>query len=126
MYYTTTKGQLVQIENLTHDNAAFYAIANGTSLSGYIDVSYDELVRAFGEPNESDKYKSDAEWQLVIDGHPVTIYDYKSGVNYNGSNGTPKERNRDWHVGGNRGSEDVDAVTMAMEFVELHDDGTHA
>lgn len=51
----------------------------GTSLVGYLELSYSELVETFGEPHfvgdGSDKVYN--EWAFVIDGRPVTIYDYK-------------------------------------------------
>jgi hypothetical protein len=73
----------------------------GTSLIGYIDISYAELKKTLGQPTDSDGYKSDAEWELEFeDGSVATIYNWKDGKNYNGSHGTPKTQIRDWHVGG--------------------------
>jgi hypothetical protein len=74
---------------------------NGTSLQGYIDVSYKELKRIFGKPTDGDGYKVDAEWVVELsNGDVATIYNYKDGKNYNGSVGTPKTKIRGWHVGG--------------------------
>lgn len=70
-----------------------------------LDVSYEHLVAALGEPfrpdpNEGDG-KIDAEWVLLFDdGTLVTIYNYKDGPSYLGPRGTPVEQIRDWHVGG--------------------------
>ena len=76
---------------------------NGTSLSGYLDISYGELVLMFGRPQgPTPDGKTTAEWLLIIDGHPVSIYNYKPNVF--------KTQERDWHVGGHRGAEDVQAV----------------
>ena len=79
--------------------------ANGTSLMGEIDVSYTKLCKVFGEEHSSgDGYKTDAEWCLKFDDNGqvviATIYNYKSGKNYNGNRGTATSRIRDWHIGG--------------------------
>lgn len=76
--------------------------SNGTSLRGYINGTYDELVEVFGEPiAATDDYKSDAEWLLILnDDVVVTIYNYKSGKNYLGANGLNVEDIDRWHVGG--------------------------
>jgi hypothetical protein len=73
----------------------------GTSLQGYVTVSYDDLVEAFGKPDSvGDGYKTDAEWNLEIDDTIVTIYNYKNGRNYNGAQGLAVDQITDWHVGG--------------------------
>lgn len=73
----------------------------GTSLMGYVTMSYADLVEAFGEPNSiGDGYKVDAEWILEIDDTIVTIYNYKTGKNYNGEDGNDVKDITDWHVGG--------------------------
>lgn len=74
--------------------------ANGTSLQGYIDVSYDTLCAIFGEPDTSDGYKTDAEWCITTDEGVATIYNYKDGKAYNGEDGTATEDIREWHIGG--------------------------
>ena len=76
-------------------------VASGTSLMGYVKVTYADLVRVFGEPNSiGDGYKTDAEWILEIDDTTVTIYNYKDGKNYNGEDGDDVKDITDWHVGG--------------------------
>lgn len=73
-----------------------------SSLQGYVDASYADLVRVFGAPNApTDGYKTDAEWRLMLDGTYCTIYNYKDGHNYLGAEGLPVEDIRDWHIGGN-------------------------
>lgn len=74
----------------------------GTSLQGYIDISYDELCEKLGESSEYyDDYKSDAEWIVSWeDGTIATIYNYKDGRNYLGAEGLDLEDIRDWHIGG--------------------------
>lgn len=77
----------------------------GTGLIGYMYVTYDELVRKFGEPIYIDEpgRKSDVQWILMV-GEPqavlMTIYNYKDGINYLGPTGTPEEQITNWHVGG--------------------------
>jgi len=66
-----------------------------TGLIGYLDVSYSDLERVFGQPhiNGSPDGKTKAEWDIEFeDGTVATIYDYKSGCD-------PAE-NSCWHVGG--------------------------
>ena len=78
---------------------------NGTSLSGYLNTSYQTLVELLGEPNANvDGYKTDAEWhvKVVAEGEEpafATIYNYKDGKNYLGANGLNVEHIKDWHVG---------------------------
>jgi hypothetical protein len=72
-----------------------------TCLQGSIDIPYATLVKVFGQPEgQTDDYKVDAEWDLKFQGVPFTIYNYKDGVNYNGSSGLPVEEIRNWHIGG--------------------------
>ena len=76
----------------------------GGGRQGEMDISYSELVAVLGWPRSNgDGYKVDAEWTLKFaDGAFATIYNYKTGPNYNGGVGTVEEI-RDWHIGG-RGS----------------------
>ena len=74
---------------------------NGTSLQGYVDVSYEELVRIFGKPNaKGDCYKIDAEWEIQTPFGVATIYNYKDGKNYMGDEGVEVEEITEWHIGG--------------------------
>lgn len=96
------------------------ASINGTSLQGYMKASYDDLVKAFGEPDfdstrdgESDKVHTqwalefeNAEGDMII----ATIYDWKEDSAYNSRVG---EYN--WHIGGNS----YDAVSAVYDFVEV-------
>ena len=73
----------------------------GTSLMGYIDCSYDRLLKTFGAPHTGDEHKVDAEWDIQFeDGRVVTIYNYKDGKNYLGRKGKSVENINKWHVGG--------------------------
>jgi hypothetical protein len=65
--------------------------ASGTSIMGYYETTYDELVAAFGEPDGGSD-KTTAEWVLSINGTIVVIYDWKKDQ-------TPKGLYA-WHVGG--------------------------
>lgn len=79
----------------------------GTSLAGYIKVDYAKLVDLIGRPNAgNDGEKTDAEWELTINGKVLTIYNYKDGKNYNGADGLEVEQISEWHIGA---SEDVTA-----------------
>ena len=76
---------------------------NGSSLMGFIDCSYETLVGCFGNPvpDGFDSYKCDAEWQLDFgDDIIATIYNWKSGQNYNGLGAPSVEEITHWHVGG--------------------------
>ena len=72
------------------------------SLQGYVSVSYQELITVFGLPtDDGDGYKVDARWKLTFeDGTHATIYNYKDGKNYEGSDGLDVEDIDEWHVGG--------------------------
>lgn len=75
-------------------------ITVGTSLQGYVDISFTDLVEMFGDPHYYERGKTDAEWYLRIDGVICTIYNYKDGKNYCGAEGDEIVDIRDWHIGG--------------------------
>ena len=78
----------------------------GSRFIGYLDATYDDLVRLFGQPitiEPADDAKTDVEWVIQFDtGLIATIYNYKNGPNYRGSKGTPVNEIARWHVGGLR------------------------
>ena len=75
---------------------------NGTSLVGYINMPYDDLVATLGKPNgHGDDFKTDVEWEGTINGKGFTIYNYKDGPNYMGKDGLAVRDITEWHVGGN-------------------------
>jgi hypothetical protein len=77
----------------------------GTGLVGYVDCSYDKLLKTFGPPQDFDGYKVDAEWSIKFeDDRIATIYNYKNGKNYLGRRGKSVENIHNWHVGGNKKS----------------------
>lgn len=66
----------------------------GGWLQGHVDVSYSDLVSAFGQPSylSNGGGKTQCEWDLRINDVFVTIYDWKEDRSH--------LRVRDWHVGG--------------------------
>ena len=85
----------------------------GGCLNGLVDIAYAKLVDLLGEPNcENDGYKVDAEWAVSFKDETFSIYNYKSGKNYNGEEGLPLEEIRDWHIGGKN-------KEKAAELIEL-------
>ena len=85
-----------------------------TSLMGYINATYDELVNAFGEPqfgpNESGR-KTTCEWCLKFNDDTIaTIYDWKTEF-------TPQEE-YEWHIGGHT----ENAVSVVKEVFLFHND----
>ncbi|UOF82029.1 hypothetical protein [Caudoviricetes sp.] len=87
---------------------------SGTSLQGYIETTYKDLVKAFGNPdigpNVLERDKTTCEWGLLFDdGTVATIYDWK--VNY-----TPTESYY-WHIGG-KSEKAVDLVTKILQKSE--------
>ena len=80
--------------------------SNGTSLMGYVKCSYQHLIKRLGQPHLNCKVDSldskiDVEWIFKFkDGTVSTLYNYKTGPNYLGSDGTQVEQMTIWHVGG--------------------------
>ncbi len=91
--------------------------ANMTHLQGYITSSYENLVKAFGEPGTGDEYKTDVEWTIRFENEEdgeitvATLYHWKNGKNYCGAEGLPIEEITTWNVGGHKG--------RALELIEL-------
>jgi hypothetical protein len=82
------------------------ANVNGTSLQGYVQAYYHQLVEVFGEP-EGGGDKTTVEWCLEFeDGTVATIYDWKE---YD----TPMGLYH-WHIGG-RNNLAVDRVTKTFK-----------
>jgi hypothetical protein len=76
---------------------------NMSHLQGYITADYEELVDAFGSPMRYgfDDYKVDAEWHIAFeDGTVASIYNWKNGRNYMGTQGMDVQDIRHWNVGG--------------------------
>lgn len=94
--------------------------ANGTYLLGTVETTYQKLVELFGTPSPGgDGYKTDAEWIIRFeDGKIATIYNYKSGRNYLGDDGTPTEEITDWHVGGIHDNPETHDGNSIVERIE--------
>ena len=80
-----------------------------TSLQGYIQASYADLVKVFGHPQcteTSGDGKVDIEWELQIKDkefgttYPITIYNWKD---YDGGYHAMSNPKYEWHIGGNSG-----------------------
>lgn len=75
---------------------------SNTSLIGYVEIKYEDLVKAFGKPTSqrpSGDDKVRIEWDIKFaDDTIATIYDYK---NYGKSIKWVKENCKEWHIGGN-------------------------
>lgn len=78
-------------------------VVYGTSLTGYLNLNYDEIVSIFGKPNsKGDQYKTDWEWFFSLNGSPITIYNYKTGPSY-GCKGVKARDIEHWHIGSKYG-----------------------
>jgi len=90
----------------------------GTARRGTIKTTYNQLVEKFGPPTFKNGDKTTVEWALDFyvedDGEEdyvtATIYDWKM-------NSTPFGEH-DWHIGGRRAKDAVEAVYTAMETNE--------
>ena len=84
---------------------------NGTSLRGYISATINELRGVFGDPchyKPSRYEKTQIEWDLLIDGVVVTIYDWKQGGYI-----PHLDEEVTWNVGG-KTSEVLDLLKTAL------------
>lgn len=70
-----------------------------TSLQGYVEATYDELLEAFGEPahyDDSDN-KVTTEFTIFTEDGPIFLYDWKE---YDRGEKCRSGLPYDWHVGG--------------------------
>ena len=101
---------------------------NGTSLQGYINENYFNLVDVFGEPTYSDASgdgKVYTEWTLRFevqeDGEEdtdivyATIYDWKE----ESADVARTATNYRWHIGGNS----MDAIDVVTQAIKEHFNG---
>jgi hypothetical protein len=79
-----------------------------TSLRGTVSTTYSQLVKVFGPPTSGPSDKVNAEWEMMLDGVPVTIYDYKQDQLPIGE--------YDWHIGGQ--DSDRDHLTSPVALVK--------
>lgn len=90
---------------------------NGTFGVGQIECTYQTLISVFGPPLKDgfDDYKCDAEWHIQFaDGSVASIYNWKNGYNYLGSDGTPTEDITRWNIGG-RDDHTVDRIKSTIK-----------
>ena len=82
---------------------------NMSSLADYMEASYDDLVKAFGEPTYIDEdrdTKVNFEWVLTVEdensdfNEVVTIYNWKD---YDGGNHARYSNSYRWHLGAHKG-----------------------
>lgn len=72
--------------NYSHKN-------DGTCLQGYVDTTYDRLVKVLGQPNIGESDKVLVEWCLVFEDNTIaTIYCWKRNTIPTGQ--------YSWHIGG--------------------------
>ena len=91
--------------------------ANESFLVGHLTVSYSTLVEIFGQPNEGDGIKTDAEWVVEFeDGTVATIYNYKNGMAYLGRYGSEVEDITKWNIGGHKKI----AATLIADIINQH------
>jgi hypothetical protein len=76
--------------------------SNGNRTRGIFHVPYYLLVKAFGVPSKITVSKgkaTDAEWTTTTEnGSTVSLYNYKNGNNYLGTEGTPTHEIAEWHL----------------------------
>lgn len=79
-------------------------LSEGGGYLATIEVSYTDLVVAFGNPSKGDQYKTEAEWTIRFPkGQKISIYNYKNSKCY--SSTMPDIGNvTEWHIGGNNGA----------------------
>lgn len=99
--------------------------ASGTSLQGYIEADYYDLVRLLGNPDPGYDDKTQAEWAIEVYDDTfgevtLTIYDWKQGDCYLGpGNGIPPEDVTVWNVGGYSGAAYYDLNALLEQAQEL-------
>lgn len=88
----------------------FSADISGTSLKGYLEMSFKDLEKAFGEPDDGDGEKTSCEWVFRHREQSFTIYDYKVTNVYHPDFLTVEQfRNLPtyrFHIGGNADASD--------------------
>jgi len=74
--------------------------ACGTSLIGYLNLKYDEIVYIFGKPIRHIGDKVEWEWVFKLNDTVLTIYNWKDGPGYTGNKKIKARDITEWHVGG--------------------------
>ena len=91
---------------------------NGTSLRGRIKTTYGDLVEKFGNPTFKGGDKITAEWNLDFYVDDDGEEDYVTATIYDWNMDSTPFSEHEWHIGGFRGKNAVDAVYTAMETNE--------
>jgi hypothetical protein len=106
--------KIISVENSKSVNVG------GTSLRGKIKTTYGELVEKFGPPTFKGGDKTTAEWNLdfYVEDNEYGEEDYVTATIYDWKMDSTPIGEHDWHIGGVRGKNAVDAVHMAMETNE--------
>jgi hypothetical protein len=74
---------------------------SGSSLVGTVDASYKEICSLFGKPIRYKEGKVDAMWVVKFSDDTVaSIYNWKDGMAFLGTDGLPVEKIKHWHIGG--------------------------
>ena len=99
---------------ITHNDKALDA--SGTGRVGQLTkFRFSHLVKEFGAPITKNLDKSDAVWAIRFgDGTVATIYNWKNGKNYRGSEGLELDDIREWNVGG-KTTQALHNVTEVLE-----------
>lgn len=111
------KGAVYQHELIPTGNS-------GTWLQGHVKIQYHQIVKAFGEPHDTNiDGKVDAEWVFKVkskdpvhDGTIFTLYNYKNGHEYR-RDGTFTQHITEWNIGGRNWQ----AVSTCLEALEERD-----
>ena len=80
---------------------------DGTSLKGGVMASYNQMVKALGEPTFSEPSadnKVNIEWVMRFNDEVYTAYDWK---NYGNSPADNPNQVINWHIGGHRSAFDL-------------------
>ena len=84
-----------------NDCHSAWDLITGTYGQGAVNTTYARLVALFGNPDEGDGLKTQAEWIIATPAGIATIYDWKQGACYHGKeDGIPVEDVVEWSIGG--------------------------
>lgn len=89
-----------------------------TSLQGYIEATYDELLEAFGEPAhyDDDRHnKVTTEFTVFTEDGPIFLYDWKE---YDSGERCRSGLPYQWHVGGRNRIDALTVVRMLTDRVQ--------
>jgi hypothetical protein len=86
---------------------------NATHLQTTTETTFKHLVDCLGLPGEGDDYKTDVEWPVCTPYGIATIYNWKNGKNYCGSEGYEIQDIPVWNIGGHN-KESADYVVDVL------------